>query len=101
MPLAEGQDAPSVTFKCRVRDDSIDGDNPFTWKDSDDVTTEQLLKGKCVVVFAVPGAFTPTCSSAHLPGYEKHYEAIKACGVDEIQRATSAHCLQLHFCEYL
>jgi hypothetical protein len=42
------------------------------------------MKGKRVVVFALPGAFTPTCSSTHLPGYEKHYEAIKACGVDEI-----------------
>jgi peroxiredoxin len=70
-----------VTFKCRVRDESIGGDNPFTWKD---VTTEDLMKGKRVVVFALPGAFTPTCSSTHLPGYEEHYESIKACGVDEI-----------------
>jgi peroxiredoxin len=70
-----------VTFKCRVRDDSIGGDNPFTWKD---VTTNDIMKGKRVVVFALPGAFTPTCSSTHLPGYEKQYEAIKACGVDEI-----------------
>ena len=70
-----------VTFKCRVRDDSIGGDNPFTWKD---VTTNDIMKGKRVVVFALPGAFTPTCSSTHLPGYEKHYDAIKACGVDEI-----------------
>ena len=57
-----------VTFKCRVRDASIGGENPFTWKD---VTTEDLMKGKRVVVFALPGAFTPTCSSTHLPGYEK------------------------------
>ena len=42
------------------------------------------MKGKRVVVFALPGAFTPTCSSTHLPGYEKHYEAIKACGVDDV-----------------
>jgi thioredoxin-dependent peroxiredoxin len=42
------------------------------------------MKGKRVVVFALPGAFTPTCSSTHLPGYEQHYESIKACGVDEI-----------------
>lgn len=42
------------------------------------------MKGKRVVVFALPGAFTPTCSSTHLPGYEEHYERIKACGVDEI-----------------
>eukprot|EP00960_Hanusia_phi_P028860 747626-Hanusia_phi.AAC.1 len=70
-----------VTFKCRVRDDSIGGENPFTWKD---VKTEDICKGKRVIIFALPGAFTPTCSSTHLPGYEKHYDAIKAAGVDEI-----------------
>ncbi len=37
-----------------------------------------------MVLFAVPGAFTPTCSDFHLPGYEKHYEAIRAEGIDEI-----------------
>ena len=72
---------PKVTFKCRVRDDKIGGSNPFTWKD---VTTDDLFKGKRAVVFALPGAFTPTCSSTHLPGYEEKYEAIKACGVDDI-----------------
>ena len=72
---------PSVTFKARVRDEKIGGTNPFTWKD---VTTNDLFKGKRVVLFSLPGAFTPTCSSTHLPGYEKNYEAIKALGVDEI-----------------
>jgi len=43
-----------------------------------------LLKGKKIVVFAVPGAFTPTCSEQHLPGYIEHAEALKAKGVDEI-----------------
>mmetsp|Transcript_40377 Transcript_40377/g.65069 ORF Transcript_40377/g.65069 Transcript_40377/m.65069 type:complete len:199 (-) Transcript_40377:162-758(-) len=81
MPLAEGAAVPSVTFKCRIRDEKIGGDNPFDWKD---VKTEDIMKGKRVVVFALPGAFTPTCSGTHLPGYEKHYEAIKACGIDEI-----------------
>lgn len=42
------------------------------------------MKGKRVVLFAVPGAFTPTCSDFHVPGYEKHYEAIRAEGIDEI-----------------
>jgi peroxiredoxin len=59
----------------------IAGDNPFTWKD---VKSSDIFKGKRVVVFALPGAFTPTCSSTHLPGYEEHYEAIKGCGIDEI-----------------
>jgi len=43
-----------------------------------------LVRGKKIVVFAVPGAFTPTCSARHLPGYIEHAEAIKAKGVDEI-----------------
>jgi len=43
-----------------------------------------LVKGKTIVVFAVPGAFTPTCSEQHLPGYIEHADAIKAKGVDEI-----------------
>ena len=80
-PAVEGDTVPDVVFKCRVRDENIGGDNPFTWKD---VTTKDLFKGKRVVVFSLPGAFTPTCSSTHLPGYESKYEEIKACGVDEI-----------------
>jgi len=43
-----------------------------------------LVRGKKIVVFAVPGAFTPTCSAKHLPGYIEHANAIKARGVDEI-----------------
>ena len=48
------------------------------------VSTSDLFDGKTVVVFAVPGAFTPTCSMAHLPGYVVHADAIKAKGVDSI-----------------
>ncbi len=48
------------------------------------VTTEELFAGKKVVLFAVPGAFTPTCSQAHLPGYVVNADAIKAKGVDSI-----------------
>jgi peroxiredoxin len=43
-----------------------------------------LVKGKRIVVFGVPGAFTPTCSAQHVPGYVKHAEALKAKGIDEI-----------------
>jgi peroxiredoxin len=79
--LTEGASVPQVTFKTRVRDESVGGDNPFRWQD---VTTDEIFKGKRVVVFSLPGAFTPTCSSTHAPGYEKQYDEIKALGVDEV-----------------
>jgi len=72
---------PQVTFKTRVRDENIGGDNPFCWQD---VTSTDVFNGKNVVLFALPGAFTPTCSSTHLPGYEAHYEELKEQGVDEV-----------------
>lgn len=72
---------PNVTFKTRVHDESVGGENPFVWKD---VTTDDLFKGKKVVVFSLPGAFTPTCSTSHLPRYEALYEEFKAQGIDEI-----------------
>jgi len=72
---------PEVTFKTRVRDESIGGDNPFRWQD---LSTEEIFKGKRVVLFALPGAFTPTCSSTHLPGYEKEYDTLKGLGIDEV-----------------
>src|SRR5215813_11250058 len=49
-----------------------------------DITTDQLFKGKTVVLFSVPGAFTPTCDAKHLPGYVQQAGAIKAKGVDTI-----------------
>ncbi len=49
-----------------------------------DITTDQIFAGKKVVLFAVPGAFTPTCSAAHLPGYVVNHDAIKAKGVDTV-----------------
>lgn len=72
---------PDVVFKTRVRDESIGGDNPFKWYD---LTTDELFAGKKVVVFSLPGAFTPTCSTSHLPRYEALYEEFKAQGVDSI-----------------
>ena len=50
----------------------------------EEVSTDELFSGKKVVLFALPGAFTPTCSAAHLPGYVVHHDAIKAKGVDTI-----------------
>jgi peroxiredoxin len=80
-PLTEGASVPAVTLKTRVRDESVGGENPYRWQD---VATDELFKGKKAVVFGLPGAFTPTCSSTHAPGYEKQYEALKAAGVDEV-----------------
>lgn len=75
------QQVPNVTFKTRVRDESVDGPNPFRWEDK---TSADIFANKRVVVFALPGAFTPTCSSTHLPGYEENYQAIRDAGVDDI-----------------
>jgi thioredoxin-dependent peroxiredoxin len=72
---------PDVVFKTRVRDESIGGENPFRWQD---VTTKDVFAGKKVIVFSLPGAFTPTCSSTHLPRYEALYDELKALGIDEI-----------------
>ena len=59
---------PETTFRTRVRNEAIAGPNPFEWKD---LTTDDIFKGKRVVLFALPGAFTPTCSTSHLPRYEE------------------------------
>ncbi len=72
---------PEIVFKTRVRDESIGGDNPFRWQD---VSTDNMFKGKKIVVLALPGAYTPTCSSTHLPGFDKNYQALIEQGVDEV-----------------
>lgn len=72
LPNHEGQRVPNVTFRTRQ-------DNQWV-----DITTDDLFAGKTVVVFALPGAFTPTCSSTHLPGYNQLAAAFKANGVDDI-----------------
>ena len=81
MMKPEKTTVPNVVFKTRVRDESVEGPNPYRWQD---VTTDDIFRGKTVVVFALPGAFTPTCSSTHLPGFEARYDEFKALGVDEI-----------------
>ncbi|WP_227501558.1 glutathione peroxidase [Synechocystis sp. PCC 7509] len=68
----EGQRVPAITFRTRK-------DNQWM-----DVTTNDLFGGKTVVVFSLPGAFTPTCSSTHLPGYNELAPVFKENGVDDI-----------------
>jgi glutaredoxin-like protein len=72
MKNIEGQRIPEVTFRTRS-----DGQ----WKD---VSTRELFAGKKVVVFALPGAFTPTCSSAHVPRYNELVPTFKQRGIDSI-----------------
>lgn len=72
---------PDSTFYLRERDESVEGDNPFKWVYK---TTKDIFSGKKVLIFGLPGAFTPTCSNSQLPGYEKLFEDFQAAGIDEI-----------------
>ena len=77
-----GRKVPNdVTFNTRVRNEYLGGDNPYEWQE---MTTDDYFKGKRVLIFSLPGAFTPTCSTMQLPGFEKHYGKLKATGIDEI-----------------
>lgn len=73
MENKEGQKVPQATFKTRT----LDGE----WKA---LSTDDVFKGKNVVVFSLPGAFTPTCSSSHVPRYNALSSVFKENGVDEI-----------------
>ena len=68
----EGQSVPNVIFRTRV---------DHAWVN---LNSEEIFKGRTVVVFALPGAFTPTCSSTHVPRYNQLAPALKQAGVDEI-----------------
>ncbi|MBD2120824.1 glutathione peroxidase [Trichocoleus sp. FACHB-262] len=72
LPNHEGQRVPDVTFRVRQNNQWIN------------ITTNDLFAGKTVIVFSLPGAFTPTCSSTHLPGYNELAPAFKENGVDSI-----------------
>ena len=71
MAIKVGDKIPSVKLKTMTKDGMKE------------MTTDEIFKGK-VVLFALPGAFTPTCSAKHLPGYVQHAEALKGKGVDKI-----------------
>ena len=72
---------PLTTFHTRVRDETVDGPNPFRWQD---LRSTDIFSGRNIVLFALPGAFTPACSDSHLPGYEQSYEEFRSLGVDEV-----------------
>ena len=72
MAIGVGDKLPDATFKVRTADGLKD------------MTTAEIFGGKRVVLFAVPGAFTPTCQAKHLPSYLEHHGALTAKGVDRI-----------------
>ena len=78
-----GRAVPTVTFKTRVRDESVAGPNPFRWQD---VTSDEIFApGRRIAVFSLPGAFTPTCSNEQCPGFDRAYDAIRGeGGADEV-----------------
>jgi peroxiredoxin len=72
MTIKQGDKLPAGSFKVKTADGIKD------------LSTDEIFKGKKVVLFSVPGAFTPTCSNQHLPSYLKNYDKVKAQGVDTI-----------------
>jgi len=72
MTIKAGDKVPAVKLKSMTKDGIKD------------FTTDDIFKGKKVAIFGLPGAFTPTCSAKHLPGFVNHYEALKAKGVDTV-----------------
>jgi len=72
MTIKAGERMPSGTLKT------------MTAEGPKDLSTDEIFKGKKVVLFSVPGAFTPTCSAKHLPGFVEQAAALKAKGVDTI-----------------
>ncbi|MEI9426145.1 peroxiredoxin [Mesorhizobium sp. Cs1299R1N3] len=72
---------PLVTFRTRIRDESVGGPNPYRW---DDKTSVDYFGGKRVVLFSLPGAFTPTCSTYQVPDFEELYGEFQREGVEAI-----------------
>lgn len=83
--MKDGVCLPVVNFPTRVRNDELEGPNPFEWRQ---VSSSFLFGGdklnKRVVIFSLPGAFTPTCSTYQLPGFENNAQAFYDAGIDDI-----------------
>jgi thioredoxin-dependent peroxiredoxin len=89
----QGRKLPDITFKTRVRDEAVGGDNPYRWQDT---TTADVFAGKRVVVFSLPGAFTPTCSNEQCPAFERLYDEFRAAGIDEVVCITVNDAFVVH-----
>lgn len=79
-----GDKIPEVTFKQRVGDTTPDGGGCPIDGEWVDLTTADIFDNKKVVVFSLPGAFTPTCSTLQVPGFDENYDKFKELGVDEV-----------------
>lgn len=76
-----GTALPEVTFRTRIRDAGVGGENPFRWQDR---TTNDYFGGKTAILIGLPGAFTPTCSNRQLPAYDRMAKTFAEQGVDDI-----------------
>ncbi|MHB1950344.1 MAG: glutathione peroxidase [Acidiferrobacteraceae bacterium] len=72
MPSREGQRVPEVVFKTRVKD---------AWRD---LSSDEIFRGRSVIVFGLPGAYTPTCSSSHVPRFNELADTFAHKGIDEV-----------------
>ena len=77
----EGKQIPNITLDTRVRNSKLKGNNPFKWEK---VQTKELFKNKKIVLFSLPGAYTPTCSNSHLPDYDKKYNQLINRDIDDV-----------------
>src|SRR5210317_1734438 len=86
--MKEGVVLPVVDFQTRVRDETISGPNPYRWEtvSSSSLFGEENINDvtRRVILFSLPGAFTPTCSTYQLPGFEKKVSTFRKLGIDEI-----------------
>lgn len=76
-----GRTIPDVIFRTRVRDERIPGENPFRWED---LPSADVFREKRIVLFSLPGAFTPTCTTEQCPAFEAAYDDIRALGADDV-----------------
>lgn len=76
-----GRTVPNVIFKTRVRDERVEGENPFRWAD---LSSAAVFREKRIVLFSLPGAFTPTCTTEQCPAFEAAYDELRALGADDV-----------------